>query len=242
MIIAVLDTEIFRRHPAFQDRMFHKHNYTPEPWGNPGAHGTSVAGIAAANSDDVMGMAPEATLYNYKILGRDARQSGDDIHAALAIEQALEDGAHIANCSFGTGPLDNYTQILDAVARGDCLVGIVLSSEFVTSSREDLGSIVDCSYLIKRIPAPSSDSRQPASRRPRGTSSRRLDSWNGSHSMKRNSCAQAHGVYPANWHTKVPPPLAVLGNLKRNDMGMASALSRISKREALALARSVGYE
>ena len=54
-------------------------------------------------------MAPEVTLYNYKVIAGNPTLSGDDFDGSLAIQQALEDGAHVANCSWGTGPAGNGT-------------------------------------------------------------------------------------------------------------------------------------
>ena len=109
IVIAIIDSEVALRHPAFQDRVIHKQNYSLELWGNPGAHGTAVAGIAAANDANFLGMAPEATIYNYKVLATNRFLNADDFGGALAIQQALEDGAHIANCSWGVGPARDGT-------------------------------------------------------------------------------------------------------------------------------------
>jgi serine protease AprX len=89
--------------------VIHKQNYSLELWGNPGSHGTAVAGIAAAGSENISGMAPEATIYNYKVLATNRFLNADDFGGALAIQQALEDGADIANCSWGAGPAGNGT-------------------------------------------------------------------------------------------------------------------------------------
>ncbi len=103
VIIAKLDQESFA-HPFLQDRVINRRNYTLEPWGNPGPHGTAVAGILAADGGDVLtGMAPEATVYSYKVMATIGALNGDDFSGALAIQQALEDGADIANCSWGAG-------------------------------------------------------------------------------------------------------------------------------------------
>jgi serine protease AprX len=42
-------------------------------------------------------------IANYKIFCTDERQQGTDFDAALAIQQAVEDGARIINCSWGAG-------------------------------------------------------------------------------------------------------------------------------------------
>lgn len=83
--------------------MVQRRNYVKEPWGTPDLHGTAVEGIIGSNDQSFTGMAPEATLYNYKVLATTRDLNGDDFHGALAIQQALEDGAHIANCSWGAG-------------------------------------------------------------------------------------------------------------------------------------------
>lgn len=105
--IAVIDSEIAKKHPAFQDRVIPQQNYSREPWGNPDGHATAVAGVIGAQSSDLIGVAPEATLYNYKAFTTNRFLSGDDFDGALAIQRALEDGAQIANCSWGAGPAGN---------------------------------------------------------------------------------------------------------------------------------------
>lgn len=61
-------------------------------------HGTHVAGTIAANGD-LVGVAPDATLLAYRVLGPGGRGSTD--HVIAAIERAVEDGADIMNLSLG---------------------------------------------------------------------------------------------------------------------------------------------
>jgi serine protease AprX len=103
--VAVIDSEVALRHPALTGRVVHRRNYTAESWGHPAGHGTAVAGIIAARDDVYGGMAPDATIYNYKVLATNRLLNGDDFSGALAIQQALEDGAAVANCSWGAGPV-----------------------------------------------------------------------------------------------------------------------------------------
>ena len=107
IIVAVIDSEVALSHPALKGRVVHKENYTNELWGNTGSHGTAVAGIIASNDATFTGMAPEVTIYNYKVIAENPFLSGDDFDGALALQQALEDGAHVANCSWGNGPAGN---------------------------------------------------------------------------------------------------------------------------------------
>jgi serine protease AprX len=104
VIVAVIDSEVAMNHPALKGRVVHKQNMTAESWGNPGSHGTAVAGIIASNIERFLGMAPRVTIYNYKVLAANPLLNSDDFDGALAIQQAVEDGAHIANCSWGAGP------------------------------------------------------------------------------------------------------------------------------------------
>jgi serine protease AprX len=101
--VAVIDSEAALGHPALSGRLVHRRNYTPEPWGNPDSHGTAVAGIVAADDPVNGGIAPGAIIYNYKVIATNRFLNGDDFGGALAIQQALEDGVDIANCSWGAG-------------------------------------------------------------------------------------------------------------------------------------------
>jgi serine protease AprX len=115
LIVAVIDSEVALRHPALDGRVVHRRNYTPESWGHPHSHGTAVAGIIAADDATNGGIAPAATIYNYKVLASSRFLNGDDFGGTLAIQQALEDGARVANCSWGAGPVGT-TKSREAIA------------------------------------------------------------------------------------------------------------------------------
>lgn len=108
IIVAVVDSEVARTHGAFGSRVVHRRNYTLEGWGNPDSHGTAVAGIIGADGQ-LKGMAPGVTIYNYKVLATNEFLNADDFAGALAIQNALEDGAAIANCSWGAGAAGDGT-------------------------------------------------------------------------------------------------------------------------------------
>jgi serine protease AprX len=63
-----------------------------------------VAGLIAASTPSFSGVAPRATIYHYKVLATTGSNNADDFGGIQALQQALEDGAHIANCSWGIGP------------------------------------------------------------------------------------------------------------------------------------------
>ena len=107
--IGVIDSEVALSHPALAGRVIHRRNYTSEPWGSPDEHGTAVAGIIASNDVKFTGIAPEASIYNYKVLATIPSSSADDFEGSLALQHALEDGMDIVNCSWGTGPASDGT-------------------------------------------------------------------------------------------------------------------------------------
>lgn len=103
VVVGVLDSEIAADHPALLGRVVQRENYTLEPWGAPSPHGTAVAGIIASADAERRGAAPGATIYGYKVLASRRSLNADDFGGALALQQALEDGVQIANCSWGAG-------------------------------------------------------------------------------------------------------------------------------------------
>jgi serine protease AprX len=107
-IIAVIDSEI-ALHQDLGNRIVQKRNYTNESWGHPHNHGTAVAGIIGSVNNPFTGMAPSVVIYNYKVIATNAFLNADDFGAARAIQAALEDGARIANCSWGAGAAGDGT-------------------------------------------------------------------------------------------------------------------------------------
>jgi serine protease AprX len=108
VVVAVIDSEVAAEHPGLAGRVVQKTNYSREAFGNPGTHGTAVAGIVGS-SGEVEGIAPEVTIYNYKVIASNPLLKGNSFDGSLAIQQALEDGAHVANCSWGNGPAGSGT-------------------------------------------------------------------------------------------------------------------------------------
>ncbi|MDZ4798276.1 MAG: S8 family serine peptidase [Bryobacteraceae bacterium] len=107
ILVAVIDGEVDATHPALVGRVLQKKNFTKESWGHPDGHGTGVAGIIASARKTLMGMAPAATIASYKVFATNPADHGSEFDATLAIQQALEDGAMIANCSWGVGLATN---------------------------------------------------------------------------------------------------------------------------------------
>jgi len=55
----------------------------------------------------VVGIAPDVTIWNYKVLATNQVINADDFGGSRAIQQAVVDGAHLANLSWQAGPGTN---------------------------------------------------------------------------------------------------------------------------------------
>lgn len=129
IVVAVLDTGIDGTHPALAGKVIGGYDFVnddADPMDDH-RHGTHVAGIIAAESAQVTGVATGVKLLAYKVLGADGRGSVSDIIAAL--ERALDpngdgdlsDRADVANLSLGNSgrPDDPLSRAVDnAVAAG----------------------------------------------------------------------------------------------------------------------------
>ena len=113
--VAIIDTGIDYMHPALGGGFgptfkviggWDFVNNDADPFDDAG-HGTHVAGIVAGQSDIITGVAPEASLIAYKVLG--ANGSGRDSNVIAAIERAADpngdgntsDHVDVANLSLG---------------------------------------------------------------------------------------------------------------------------------------------
>src|SRR5262249_34441262 len=107
IVVAIIDGEIDVRHPALAGRVMQKRNLTREAFGFPDDHATGVAGIIGPHDERFGGIAPGVSLLNYKVFTTNPALDSDDFDGALAIQQALEDGAHVVNISWGAGRAGN---------------------------------------------------------------------------------------------------------------------------------------
>jgi len=175
--VAVIDTEVDIGHPALAGRVLQKVNYTKERWGSPAAHGTAVAGIIGSADKGFPGMVPGATIANYKVLCTNRALNGTDFDGSRALQQALEDGAQIANCSWGAGPAGNGTS-REAVACNNAWdLGMVivksagnqgaLGASSLTSPADADGVIVVGATDREGTAVQSYSSRGPAGRKTR---------------------------------------------------------------------------
>lgn len=132
--IGVIDTGIDYMHPALGGgigpafKVMGGHDFVNndnDPMDDDG-HGTHVAGIIAANSDSIRGVAPHARLYAYKALDMYGQGYDSDVIAAIeAVSDPDNDGndadkLDIVNMSLGDyagNPFDAVTSAVDNAVR-----------------------------------------------------------------------------------------------------------------------------
>ena len=116
--VAVLDTGVLKTHADLKNRVAQCKDFTnlktPIKDGtcdDKNGHGTHVSGIILADAGDdklgVYGVAPEASLFAYKVCGNDGSCWADDI--AIAIKTAADNSSNIVNMSLGS---DNESPLI----------------------------------------------------------------------------------------------------------------------------------
>jgi thermitase len=106
--IAIVDTGIDAGHPDLAGKVVAASNFTASnTTSDLSGHGTHVAGIAAADFDNgigIAGMAPNARLMDIKVLAVDAngQTAGDCADVADGIVWATDHGANVINMSLGS--------------------------------------------------------------------------------------------------------------------------------------------
>lgn len=110
--IAILDTGVDEDHPDLAGKVVARKNFTSadaNATDDENGHGTHVAGSAAANTNNDLGVAgtcPDCSLMNGRVLGKDG--SGSWLAIASAIEWAADGNAQVINMSLG-GTYDSAT-------------------------------------------------------------------------------------------------------------------------------------
>ncbi|HEX6714642.1 MAG TPA: S8 family serine peptidase, partial [Thermoleophilaceae bacterium] len=120
--IAVVDTGVDLNHPDLKDKLLPGVDMVSDETCTPGAqdlngHGTHVAGIAAASTNNGIGgagTAPSASILPVRVLDSTGSGTGEDI--SNGIKWAADHGAQVINLSLGNDvPLVDVTGIGPAV-------------------------------------------------------------------------------------------------------------------------------
>ncbi|MBI5595615.1 MAG: S8 family serine peptidase [Elusimicrobia bacterium] len=120
--VAVLDTGIDATHPALKANYKGGFNSAAEGGDvkDGHGHGTHVAGTIAAGSKDIVGVAPQASLYAVKVLD----DEGNGTYASIikGLEWAVENRMQVVNMSLG-GPA---SEALEAAVKKTLAAGVVI--------------------------------------------------------------------------------------------------------------------
>ena len=129
--VAVIDSGIQANHPDLAGQLILNRNFVVGQSEVPEAHGTGVAGIIAAKTDNglgIAGVAPGARLLGLRACWQQAGKSAatlcDGLSLAKALYFAVEQKADVINLSL-SGPDDRLLRTLVdvALARGSVVVG-----------------------------------------------------------------------------------------------------------------------
>jgi subtilisin family serine protease len=149
VLVAVIDTWVDTRHPAFGGRVLPGVDCTQSGKCNKAQvkdsptcdHGTHVVGTVAASD---YGLAPAAKVLPIQILKRDGDQCvGNTTDAAAAIRYAVSRGAKVINLSVGgTNPLIGSATALPGAVSEAAAAGVTV----VFAAGNNSGDAVDDSY------------------------------------------------------------------------------------------------
>jgi subtilisin family serine protease len=120
--IAIVDTGVDLNHPDLKDKLLPGVDMVTDETCTPGAqdlngHGTHVAGIAAASTNNgigVAGTAPSANILPVRVLDSTGSGTGEDI--ANGIKWAADHGAQVINLSLG-----NDVPVIDVTGLGSAV-------------------------------------------------------------------------------------------------------------------------
>jgi len=143
--VAVLDTGIDETHPDIDDAVTHQKDFTGEGRTDDlYGHGTHVAGIIAGDGSQsdgkYTGIAPDAELYNIRVLGEGGYGYTSDIIDGM--EYSVDNGADVLSMSLGGTPdglrsNDPYTDAVDYAYNNG--VPVVVSAG--NSGRDGYGTV-----------------------------------------------------------------------------------------------------
>ncbi|MBC7541711.1 MAG: peptidase S8 [Candidatus Sericytochromatia bacterium] len=132
--IAIIDTGVDFNHPDLKGKLLTGFStIAAQPSGKDDhGHGTHCAGIAAAVTDNavgVAGMAPKAMLMPVKVL--DASGNGADDDVATGIVWAADNGADVISLSLGTDQADPLMKdaVAYAQARRNCVIVAAMGND-----------------------------------------------------------------------------------------------------------------
>jgi serine protease len=172
--IAIVDTGVDLRHPDLASKSLPGIDLVANDacGQDEEGHGTHVAGIAAAKTDNgigVAGVAPDAKILPVRVL--DAEGSGDDERVGQGIRKAADNGAQVINLSLGGDPVIGELPMLNetleaaveyAWSKGSVIVAAAGNESVPLCSYPAAAPHAICVAANDRRGAPASYSNLPA--------------------------------------------------------------------------------
>ena len=126
--VAVVDTGIDRAHPDFSGRIIAGASFVDGDFQDDNGHGTHVAsitaGTGAAQGNQYVGVAPEASLYVARVL--DGSGSGSMSGVMAGVEWAVDQGVQVINLSLGGSGSSDGQDALSMTCNAAVAMGIVV--------------------------------------------------------------------------------------------------------------------
>jgi len=145
IIIAILDTGILTTHEDITGKVVASINYTDSTLTDSVGHGTHVAGIAAANTNNAKGIAGvgyDCKLLNVKVINNDG--FGTYSWISDGIKYAADYGAHVINLSL-SGKYYSYTmeQAVNYAWNKGCVI-VAAAGNQATSNKRYPAAFANC--------------------------------------------------------------------------------------------------
>ena len=144
IVVAVIDNAIWTDHPDLQNKVIRKidladkdENTNPPTMNNAWAHGTHVAGLIAAETNNNLGVASIGNNISLMAIKVTKNQTSNprDLDVPLeAIIWAADSGAHVINMSFGS---PDFSQTLQNIANYAYNKGCVLVAAAGNSNKDE---------------------------------------------------------------------------------------------------------
>ncbi|MEO0438713.1 MAG: S8 family serine peptidase [Pseudomonadota bacterium] len=122
--VGMIDSEVDTSHPALKNSQIEKRSFARSGSRTPDFHGTAIASIIAANSDEYKGLAPSAKLFAASVFELDKQQGeiASTVSLIRAIDWLISADVDVVNVSLAGPPNRLLERALDRAAQKDLVV------------------------------------------------------------------------------------------------------------------------
>ncbi|MEM6485871.1 MAG: S8 family serine peptidase [Pseudomonadota bacterium] len=122
--VGMIDSEVDTNHPALKNSQIEKRSFARSGSNMPDFHGTAIASIIAANSDEYKGLAPSAKLFAASVFELDKHQGeiASTVSLIRAIDWLISVEVDVVNVSLAGPPNRLLERALDRAAQKDVVV------------------------------------------------------------------------------------------------------------------------